>query len=587
MAPFRKPQESPVTTNFVAVSSCDAGSSIMNGKSALLFSRTGRTSLISGALLASMLTLLLLALPVHAQNANDSSQRREPFNSRREMPRGLLAWGSAPDSDFCRFTQLLGLSRPKEMCYAYVLAVNGKAFNTESDFNRRLLQIMMAPSTGPITLRVYQNVNGVGNTGRGRVETNTEYDLFFDSWDGRISTSRFLGSVPLYGEPQLRTISPDSLISEIRAQGGNTLLTARGLAAKSQTFYPSSLRVSNAQAALKEVLDKETTRRFEQARLLDNQNDWSGASDILKQMLVDIPESRQQVAKLLDGYYQRGLEAEAQRNWESAATAYAKTLDIFPEHEQARTHLEASRGEAVKQCLSDAQELETHKKFQAGLDRLDKCLTLFPNDQDLKASGERLAGASEKERKRLADASTKERERLVDASKRERAHQADAAFEHKLQDALNLSTRLLDSRQFTEAGKSVADLVLMASADPRAKELIRRAAHEIPPSAYENSMQAERVIGFGSSVTPISAARSHERGLRVDWHGVLETKTIDNWYLVTSPVGSFVFKRASGGFTARYGQEVRIIGTVQGTQTISTLGSAPKEMVVLVPERID
>jgi hypothetical protein len=243
--------------------------------------------------------------------------------------------------------------------------------------------------------------------------------------------------------------------------------------------------------------------------------------------------------------------------------------------------LDACRGEAVKQCLSDAQELETHKRFQAGLDRLDKCLKLFPDDKELKASGERLADASENERRRLADASTKERERLVDASKRERAHQADAAFEHKLQDALNLSTRQLDSRQFTEAGKSVADLVLMASADPRAKELIRRAAREIPPSAYENYMEAERVIGFGSPVTPDSAAK----GVRVDWHGVIETKTIDNWYVVTSQAGSFIFKRTPGT-TKGIGQEVRIIGIVQGTQRFYT-GSAPKEMVVLLPERID
>jgi tetratricopeptide (TPR) repeat protein len=542
----------------------------------------------SFSFLMAVLIAALVTSPVHAQNANAAAQGREPFNSRGMRLIGVAvepatsranraSRASAPDSDsdFGRFTQLIGLRRCSTGCF--VLAVNGKNFDG-TYHDEPLLQILKHPSTSPITLRVvipkmYENIDA-------------EYDVSFESWDARIESIFLPHVVVLYYELQLTTISPDSLLDEIRTQGGNNPSKARELAAKSQAFYPSSLRVSNAQAALKEVLDKETTRRFEQAQLLDSQNDWSGSSNVLKQMLIDIPESKEQVAKLLDGYYQRGLEAEAQQHWESAASLYAKTLDIFPEQEQAQTHLEACRGEAVKQCLSDAQELETHKRFQAGLERLDKCLKLFPDDKELKASGERLADASGKEHERFADASKRERERLVDASKRERAHQADAAFEHKLQDALNLSTRQLDSRQFTEAGKSVADLVLMDSADPRVKVLSRRAAREIPPSAYENYMEAERVIGFGSPVTPDSAARSLERGVRVDWHGVLETKTIDNWYVVTSPVGAFVFKRPPGT-TGGIGQEVRIIGIVQGTERISTLGSAPKEMVVLLPERID
>jgi len=95
------------------------------------------------------------------------------------------------------------------------------------------------------------------------------------------------------------------------------------------------------------------------------------------------------------------------------------------------------------------------------------------------------------------------------------------------------------------------------------------------------------VIWSVQRLTPDSALASPEPGVRIDWHGNFETKTIDNWYMVRSSHGQFVFKGSPATVTLSPDQAVRVIGTIQGAEKIGTLGAQPQQVVVVHAERID
>jgi len=95
------------------------------------------------------------------------------------------------------------------------------------------------------------------------------------------------------------------------------------------------------------------------------------------------------------------------------------------------------------------------------------------------------------------------------------------------------------------------------------------------------------VIWYVQRLTPASALASPEAGVRIDWHGNLEAKTIDNWYVVRSSHGQFVFKGSPATVAFSSGKAVRVIGTIQGVERIGTLGGQPQQMVVVHAERID
>jgi tetratricopeptide (TPR) repeat protein len=318
-------------------------------------------------------------------------------------------------------------------------------------------------------------------------------------------------------------------------------------------------------AALGEVIVKEILRRIKQAELADSQNDWSQASSILKRVLSEIPESHDQVANLLQSYYEQGTQAEAQGNWEIAVTAFNKVLDVLSKHQQAQTHKNAIREKAIKECISKAHGFESRKNYQAGLALLDRYKTYFPDDERLSA----------------------EYGRLAEASKREQAQLAAAAAERKLQNQIDACTQQLNGHFYAEAAQSVSDLISNDSPDSRIRSLAARAAQEIPPKSYENHEQAERVIWSVQRLTPDSVLASPESGVRIDWHGNFETKTIDNWYMVRSSHGQFIFKGSPATVALTPNQAVRVIGTIQGVERIGTLGPQPQQMVVVHAERID
>jgi len=476
--------------------------------------------------------------------------------------RGIAINGTTPDSDFARFSRVYKLQ-----CFngCWVLAVNGRRFETDKDWQRTrsyhddpLLHALRTPSARSFQLQVVDsNI---------RENVISVYEVYFDKWDARVLTSHNgVYFVPNYFRPhQLIRVSPDLLIKQVRSSSRD-LPSARDAAARSEALYPSPPRVAAVRAALGEVIVKEVSRRIEQAELADSQNDWSQASSILKGMLSEIPESRAQVASLVQSYYEHGTQAEAQENWEAAVSAFNKTLDVFPEHQQAQIHKNAVREKAVKECLSKAQGFELRKNYQAGLALLDRYTAYFPDDERLGAAHERLA----------------------EASAREQAHLAAAAAEHKLQNQIDACTQQLNGHLYAEAARSVSDLVSNDLPDSRIRSLVARAAQEIPPQSYESHAQAEKVIWYVQRLTPASALASPEAGVRIDWHGNFEAKTIDNWYVVRSSHGQFVFKGSPATVAFSPNKAVRVIGTIQGVERIGTLGGQPQQMVVVHVERID
>ncbi len=476
--------------------------------------------------------------------------------------RGIAISGATPDSDYAHFSRAYKLQ-----CFngCWVLAVNGRRFETDKDWQRTrsyhdepLLRALRTPSGQSLQLQVVDS--------NLRENVISVYEVYFEKWDARIVTARNgVYFVPNYDQPhQLIRVSPDLLMKQIRSPGPD-LSSAREVAARSELLYPSPPRVAAVRAALGEIIVKEILRTIEQAELADSQNDWSQASSILKGILSEIPESHDQVASLLQRYYEQGTQAEAQGNWEAAVSAFNKTLDVFPEHQQAQMHKNAVREKAVKECLSKAQGFESRKNYQAGLALLDRYRTYFPDD-------ERLGSAHE---------------RLAEASTREQAHLAAAGAERKLQNQIDLCTQQLNGHLYAEAARSVSDLVSNDLPDLRVRSLAARAAQEIPPQSYESHAQAEKVIWYVQRLTPASALASPDAGVRIDWHGNFETKTIDNWYVVRSSHGQFVFKGSPATVAFSPNKAVRVIGTIQGVERIGTLGGQPQQMVVVHAERID
>ncbi len=562
----------------------------------------------------SVLALLAICAPMLAQTPETI-----------ELPsfaRGIAIKASSPDSDFGRFLSAYGLEgingcgiaggfiRMVRMD-AWMLAINGKKFDTPSDFQRTrsyrdepLLRTLRTPSAGPLRLLIlaanscelaideksfdtpsyFQHTHTYHDESllqaisaprarpprllglaAGR-NVDAVYEVYFDRWDGKLLRSREgVKFVPEYGEThQLIRVSPDLLLKKVGSSGSD-LSSAREAAARSEALYPSAPRVLAVRAALGEVIVKEILRRIEQAKLADSQNDWPHALSILREMFSEIPESHPQVASLIQSYYERGTQAEAEGNWEAAVSAFNKVLDVFPWHQQAQMHKKAIRERAVKECLSKAQSFESRKNYQAGLALLDRYRTYFPEDERLDAAHDRLAEASAREQARLAA----------------------AAADRKLQNQIDACTQQLNGHLYVEAARSVSDLVSNDFSDSRIRSLAIRAAQEIPPKSYESHAQAEKVIWSVQRLTPASALVSPHSGVRVDWHGNFEAKTIDNWYVVRSSEGEFVFKGSPATVALSPNQAVRVIGTVQGVERIGTLGGQPQQMVVVHAERID
>jgi len=116
--------------------------------------------------------------------------------------------------------------------------------------------------------------------------------------------------------------------------------------------------------------------------------------------------------------------------------------------------------------------------------------------------------------------------------------------------------------------------------------IFQRIRSEVPLNAYRSHQEAEFYSAF-VSLSP-NSVEDGMTGQLVDWHGVVMTQTIDNWYIVS--VGSdqyFAVRGNSSMPRLAQGRTVRMVGVTAGRQTIRTVDGPALRLAVLKPERID
>jgi len=413
------------------------------------------------------------------------------------------------------------------------------------------------------------------------------YDIQFETWDGGIELS---GDVfPL--DPILRLsngdlvqtanpscvvlVSPESILQAVRKSARDRDLDrARSLAALGQKLYLGPDLGSAVQGAISGAIEGIVAERLTNARDLEAKGQYGEAASVLRRTLAEYPESAENVASVAESHFRDGKAAAQSGNLATSVHEYVRALAVLPDYKDVQDKLAGVRRELVDEALARVAKMESVRDYQGAVGEITQAIPLAPEDQRLRDALSRIdAVQTERNRARLAEES-------------ERTAKAEAAQQAAdLAQRANRCRAALNNKDYDAALDLVRGLLDQSPSDPTVRTLAARVAEEVPPRAYRSHEDAERFLVLPKSLANGSAQGSV--GTRVDWHGVVRTKTVDNWYVVSASDGTVVVRSLPGRVELSVGQRVRIIGTVVGTERIGTLGGPPQSFRVLRPDRID
>jgi hypothetical protein len=270
--------------------------------------------------------------------------------------------------------------------------------------------------------------------------------------------------------------------------------------------------------------------------------------------------------QVVDGVLRKAVEEENAGELAPAKQAFLFALDKADGEEQTnRAQQGLKRIVAREQAIAEQQRAAAEQQARE-------------RDARLRAIAERQARERDARRKAEAEEATRAAERAKEAYAQAQADRLKALSD--------LCRHALDERKYTEALDTFAQILQGAPDRAGSSAIFQRIRSEVPLNAYRSHQEAEFYSAF-VSLSP-NSVEDGMTGQLVDWHGVVMTQTIDNWYIVS--VGSdqyFAVRGNSSMPRLAQGRTVRMVGVTAGRQTIRTVDGPALRLAVLKPERID